>query len=331
MLPGAARPAAFAIAIAILVGGCGGPAPGDEETGEGAVAATMAVTAARVGIAPMHSELRLLGVTAARRHLTLRAPAAGRVTGLALNIGDRVRRGQVVARILNRETEAARAGLETARRLDPEHAAELSKSVGRYTRGEGIAVAAPEDAIVAQRLVSSGQIVADLDPLADLIDPRSIYVEAAVPIDSIHLLRAGMPATITSELAPGVAFQARVAALSPSFDPGSATSPARLEFTGTPRIDSAGAAVDVRVVTASVRDALVIPVPALFQDAERGGYYVFIAGADGVAHRTEVQTGIRSSELVQITRGLSAGQLVITSGGYALSDGLKVHPLIAQE
>jgi multidrug efflux pump subunit AcrA (membrane-fusion protein) len=151
-----------------------------------------------------------------------------------------------------------------------------------------------------------------------------------VPIDSIHLLRPAMDAIVTSEVRPGTVFHASVAALSPAFDANSATAPARLELVGSPRIDQAGAAVEVRVVTQSVPDAIVIPWSALFEDAERGGFYVFVAGSDSLAHRTPVAIGIRAGDLVQITRGLGPGQIVITSGGYALSDGLKVHPLVAQ-
>ncbi len=45
---------------------------------------------------------------------------------------------------------------------------------------------------------------------------------------------------------------------------------------------------------------------------------------DGRAHRVPVTLGIRNPEQAQVTAGLAPGDLVITSGGYALSDGLKV-------
>ncbi len=54
-----------------------------------------------------------------------------------------------------------------------------------------------------------------------------------------------------------------------------------------------------------------------------------MAGADGRAHRTPITAGIRDGGEVQVTSGLKAGDLVITSGGYALADGLRVtvaHP-----
>jgi multidrug efflux pump subunit AcrA (membrane-fusion protein) len=49
-----------------------------------------------------------------------------------------------------------------------------------------------------------------------------------------------------------------------------------------------------------------------------------VAGADGRAHRTPISIGIRDGGEVQVTSGLKAGELVITSGGYALADGLRV-------
>ena len=176
---GATIAIAFALSLAVLIG-CRSAGHGDQDNAP-ATAPVMAVSGAKVSVKPMRSEERLLGETVAMRHLTLRAPAAGRVIGLNLQTGDRVRRGEVVARILSREVEAAENGLAIAQQIDPADAARLAISVRRYSHEPGIAVAAPEDAAVAQRIVSSGQVVAGLDPLVDLIDPRSIAVNAAVP------------------------------------------------------------------------------------------------------------------------------------------------------
>jgi multidrug efflux pump subunit AcrA (membrane-fusion protein) len=102
----------------------------------------------------------------------------------------------------------------------------------------------------------------------------------------------------------------------------------RIEFTATQRIAEAGAPVEVAVTVAAVPDAIVIPVAALFADTG-GAYHVFVAGADGRAHRTAITIGIRSGTLVQVTSGMNAGDLVITSGGYALADGLQVEATAA--
>jgi multidrug efflux pump subunit AcrA (membrane-fusion protein) len=309
--------------LGFVIAGCHS-APTDQDDALKATNVSMAVDGARVRVKPMRSELRLLGETVALRHISLRAPAAGRVVGLNILTGDRVRRGEVVAHIISREVEAAVNGLAVARQIDSAEASGLAHSVNRYVHGRGVAVTVPEDAIVAERSVSSGQLVADLDQLADLVDPRSLFVNAAVPVDDLAKISAGMEAIVNSPLHMGVDFPARVASLSPSFNQVGATSTAIIEFTSPQRIDEAGAPVEVRVTIKSVANATVIPVAAIFEDAANDSYYVFVAGSDGQAHRRTVTVGIRSPAEVQITSGLEPGQIVITSGGYALSDRLKV-------
>ena len=316
--------AIFAAAMAsALIAGCGGAKKGD---GESAAQPNpvLLVSAARAEVHPMTSELRLLGKTVAMRHVIIRAPTAGRVTGMKLASGDSVRKGQIVAHVVNREIEAAEAGLEVARKIDPQDAAALSASVGRYNHSAGIPVVAPESGVVSQPPVTSGQMVADLDTLVDLIDPASLYVDTSVPLSQLSLVRPGMAATVTTPFRPGVEFPARVAAILPNFDAASASSAVRTDFTGAERIAEAGAPVEVRVEVASAPDAIVVPAAALFQDQGADRYHVFVIGADGRAHRTDIKAGLRDHDLVQVTAGIKAGDLVVTSGGYALSDGLGV-------
>ena len=316
--------AIFAAAMAsALIAGCGGAKKGGDE-GAAQPNPVLLVSAARADVHPMTSELRLLGKTVAMRHVIIRAPTAGRVTGMKLASGDSVRKGQIVAHVVNREIEAAEAGLEVARKIDPQDAAALSASVGRYNRSAGIPVVAPESGVVSQPPVTSGQMVADLDTLVDLIDPASLYVDTSVPVSELSLVRPGMAATVTTPFRPGVEFPARVAAILPSFDAASASSSARTDFTGAERIAEAGAPVEVRVEIASAPDAIVVPAAALFQDQGANRYHVFVIGADGRAHRTDIKVGLRDRDLVQVTAGIKVGDLVVTSGGYALSDGLGV-------
>ena len=314
----------LAVILALAFAGCHSTPAANEDNGAEPSTATLSVTGATAVIKPMREEILLLGETVAQRHISLRAPSAGRVIGLNILTGDRVKRGQVVAHIISREVEAAVNGLAVARQIDPAEASSLAKSVNRYVQGEGVPVTAPEDAIVAQRIVSPGQVVADLDQLADLIDPRSLFVNAAVPVDDLARVHAGMAAIVTSPLHPGISYPGRVAGLSPSFNPAGATSTARIEFSTGQRIEEAGAPVEASITSKFVPDALVIPASALFEDAANDTYYVFVVGADGRAHRQTVTLGIRSQSEVQVTSGIASDQVVITSGGYALSDGLKV-------
>jgi Putative peptidoglycan binding domain len=82
----------------------------------------------------------------------------------------------------------------------------------------------------------------------------------------------------------------------------------------TGRLDQAP--VNVSIVTASVNDALVVPVDALLALAS-GGYAVEEVAADGTHHLTGANPGLfdDASGLVQVTGdGLAAGQRVVIPG-----------------
>ncbi len=316
------RSFALILAVATLIAGCRGAASDDDASPE-AAAPTLAVSVAKVTTAPMNRKLTLLGTTAATHQVILRAPTGGRVIGMNLKIGDTVRKNQQIGRVLSLEVEAARHGLAVAKKIDPQDAPRLEQSVNKYGKGGGIPVIAPEGGVVSAPPVASGQVVAYLDPLADLVDPNTVYVDTAVPAQDVHAISVGMPAIVRSPLKPNVEMPARVAAILPNFNAGSATSPVRIEFTGAERIIEAGAPTEATVITHSVPDAIVIPAAALFQDDD-GSFHVFIVGKDDKAHRVPVTLGIRNRDQAQVTSGLTPGDLVITSGGYALSDGLKV-------
>jgi len=323
-----------ALALLSIAGtsGCGG---GRNETKTEAPAnVVLSVAAAPVILKPMRREIALPGVTAALRTLTVRAPAAGRIVGLEVTTGDRVRLGQVIGHVISREEEAAQAGLAIAQKIDPHEAAALAHSVNKYTSGPGIPVRVPQNAIVSQRLVSPGQLVNEFDPLVDLVDPSSVYVDAQALIGQLGEIHDGMQASITSPLRPGKIFPARIWSISPSFSAGGTTAPVWVQFTTDNRIIEIGAAVEVHVVVKSVPEAIVIPAVALFRDAAHDNYYVFTVGADRRAHRVVIAVGMRNRSEVQVTDRLRPGELVITSGGYALSDGLPirvVNPSQAEE
>ncbi|MEO9114912.1 MAG: hypothetical protein ABI311_01985, partial [Gemmatimonadaceae bacterium] len=90
----------------------------------------------------------------------------------------------------------------------------------------------------------------------------------------------------------------------------SSTRPLRLGETLTGKI----------AVTGSTR-AVSIPAAALVPDS--AGFKVYVV-KNGIAYATSVAIGTRGDSLVQITKGLVAGQTVVTTGAYGLEDSSKV-------
>jgi RND family efflux transporter MFP subunit len=84
-----------------------------------------------------------------------------------------------------------------------------------------------------------------------------------------------------------------------------------------------GTSVRASIVAGTLKDALLIPTSALLSSDE-GGESVFVVGADSLAHERKIETGIRQGDQVQILKGLSSGDRVVTTGGLGLEDGAKV-------
>src|ERR1700683_3440556 len=81
--------------------------------------------------------------------------------------------------------------------------------------------------------------------------------------------------------------------------------------------------VRLSMTARTVNDAIVVPVAALQKNAD-DVQYVLVAGADGVAHARNVETGIRTPDAGQIVSGVNEGDAVMTSAGYGLPDGTAV-------
>jgi multidrug efflux pump subunit AcrA (membrane-fusion protein) len=68
----------------------------------------------------------------------------------------------------------------------------------------------------------------------------------------------------------------------------------------------------------------VIPAAALLPSHEGTGETVLVVGPDSLAHERKIETGIREGDKVQVLKGLSQGEQVITVGGFGIQDKTKV-------
>lgn len=84
----------------------------------------------------------------------------------------------------------------------------------------------------------------------------------------------------------------------------------------------AGFEIDVDIIVDSQDSALVIPVEALNYN-ENNEPYVYIFN-DGITERAEIETGIQSEAIIEVTSGVSAGDQVVLSPSADIEDGLEV-------
>jgi multidrug efflux system membrane fusion protein len=77
-----------------------------------------------------------------------------------------------------------------------------------------------------------------------------------------------------------------------------------------------------RITVESTPDVLTVPIVSLVPQGD--GFTVFVVDSQGLARQRDVTVGERNDSLAEITRGLNAGERVVTSGVYGLVDSSRV-------
>jgi HlyD family secretion protein len=204
-------------------------------------------------------------------------------------------------------------------------AGQLSSAQGKYQGSMAqlsyTEIRSPIAGVVTDRPLYAGETPASGTPLMTVMDTSSVIARAHIPQEQAALLKVGDPATISSSESGDS--PAKVTIVSPALDPGSTTVEVWVEAQNKSGKLRPGSTVQVHIVGRKINDAIVIPSAAVLKTPE-GETTVMVVGQDGRAHQTPVGLGITSGNDVQITKGITAGQTVITTGAYGLPDNTQV-------
>jgi RND family efflux transporter MFP subunit len=331
-----------AIALGLLLSGCSG-----SSNDEPLVAPIARVALGQAEKGAIAQTVTLYGVVeinpAGRRVLV--APAEAVVMSIDAPVGTRVRRGEVVARLkqspatrldLAKATSDARAADEAysrARRLradglvgnaelETAHAAALSADASRDSligRSESLGLRAPASGYVETIGASPGDVLAAGSAVATIAQVGD--VRAHFGIDSALARRVGPGASLMiAPLAGEAPISSQILSVSPIVD---AQTKLASVFASIPLNAglTAGVPLTASLALNSANDTLTIPYSAVLDDG--GQPFVFIVVGD-VAHRRDVVIGAAGRDRVAIDKGLNPGDQVVTQGGTAVDDGMKV-------
>ena len=229
------------------------------------------------------------------------------------------------------QNEQAQRQLADLQRLGREQALKsahgsLASSEGKYRAAEAqlsySQIRSPIDGVVTDRPLYEGDLATANQPLLTVMNTSRLIAKAHIPQSVATTLKVGNAAEL---IVPGLddAVTGRVSLVSPALDPGSTTIEVWVEARKPDPALRPGMTVQVSMVAKTAKDAIVVPTAAVFKNSE-GAEYVLVAGTDDKAHQKPVQAGIRNAELTQVISGISAGDPVITTGGYAVPDGTQI-------
>jgi len=183
-------------------------------------------------------------------------------------------------------------------------------------------IASPIDGVVTDRPLFEGDLATANQPLLTVMNTSRLIAKAHIAQSEAAVLKVGNPAELKIPALEGPV-KGRVSLVSPALDPGSTTIEVWVEASKPDPALKPGMTVQLSMTAKTVKDALVVPTPAIYKNPE-GTDYVLLVGSDGHARLKTVQVGVRNAEFTQIVSGVAAGDPVISSGGYGLPDNTQV-------
>jgi RND family efflux transporter MFP subunit len=341
--------AALAIAVAI---GAGLPAAAADKPV--AKQATLTAIVAPVTERALRNDIVATGNVVAWREIPVSTEANGlAIVELLVDEGDRVENGQVLARLNSRvliaqiaqqkaviaELEAqlataqsdlnrargVSAGVMSAQAVEQRETlvrtttakiaaarAALEESSARFAQTE---IVAPTAGLIASRNVALGQVVQTGTELFKLIQEGRIEVDAMVPEAELLKVKAGQNAKITGPTGEAEAGEVRIVA--PIVDAKTRLGTVRIALGPDTQLKP-GMFARVEIGT-EVAQALAVPLKSLVWRQSKPG--VFKVDAAGKAAFTEVSTGRKTSDYVEVRSGLRNGETIVVDGAGLLNDG----------
>lgn len=300
----------------------------DAGEADDAAAPATPVKIAEVVRTDLSVEVSAPGRTAAIAVQQVRAPFAGTLRALLVVDGDRVRAGQVVARMVSQNSQAALEGAQAMLRAarTPQQRSDAERALVLAQRGlVELALRAPEAGVVVSHGYSAGSLLAANDVIATIATIGSFVFIAELVQDDLPRIHPGQHASITLAARPAP-LDGVVHGIIPAASAANLTVPVRIDFRGgafvPTAIDLFGTA---RITVGEHRDVLAVPTAAVLRDDISGIERVAVVQA-GRAHWVEVHTGVTQRGLMELrSPSLPAGEHVITMGQVGLPEGARVH------
>lgn len=291
----------------------------------------------------------------------VRARIEGNLEVVSVREGDRVGRGQVMARFESSAEEGAQksamADVESAKadsvnaQWNAEQSAELFKAGAIPERDlrtsqqalvaanarlsaarsrqfsaardvEDTRVLAPTTGIVSVRSVESGEHVSRGATMFTVVRNDVLELEAAVPARYAGDIRPNMPVRFS---AAGRDMLGKVARVSPTINPANRSVTIYLQLPNPGGTLKGNTFATGRIVAQTVSGKVVIPSSAIRYGQQQNAPFVYRIANEAIEHQP-VQLGIvdESTGIVEITSGLEPGDRIIVGNVGAVGVGVKV-------
>lgn len=322
-----------------------------------AVKPALSVTTTTATPAEWAQTLQANGNVAAWQEAAVGAEIGGlRLTEVLVNVGDRVRRGQVLARMSSDTVQAdlaqTRAALAEAQAMQAEAEANAERArqlqttgaisaqqINQYLTAEQTAkarvqaqvarlkteelrlsqtrVLAPDDGVISARAATVGSVAQPGAELFRLIRGGRLEWRAEVTASELSRIKPGMPAHLLQ--ADGSRLAGKVRMVAPTIDPQTRNGIVYVDLPPAGGGEARAGMFARGEFELGRSKAMTLPQAAVLL---RDGFsYALRVGPDSRVTQAKITTGRRVGDRIEVLGGLKPGEPVVASGAGFLADG----------
>ncbi len=293
--------------------------------------------------------IELQGNVDTKENILIYPEYSGILTALNVKSGQKVSKGQVLARIDDGGMSAQLAQAENKLALD-KTTFDRQKNLWNQKIGSEIqylqtqtayqsqqkmvkqmqaqlsktVVRAPFSGTIDEVLAERGQVVAPGQELFRIVNLGNMYVTANVPENYLSQLKLG--ATVEVYLnAIGKTYKGKVRQVGTFINPNNRTFGIEIAVPNPDNLLRPNQVAVLKIEDYTSKNALLIPENIISENAlnEKIVYVITNEKEPKVAQRI-IEVGYASGALVEVKSGLKPGEIIVTDGGKALSDGAAV-------
>ena len=326
-------------AAVVLAVSCGNSKGNKAEVAVVETAPTVAVT--QVSVREVPQEETYTSTIQAYVKNNIAPQTAGRISRILVDVGDNVKKGQVVAemdqtqlaqielQLKNNETEYNRlkelyevGGLSKSDLDAIEMAYNVSKTQYNNLK-ENATLVSPINGVITARNYDAGDMYAMSAPIYTVEQIVPVKLLVGISETDYTKVKKGDSVEITADALPGQTFNGKVRKIYPTVDPATRT------FTVEVVIDNGNSVLRPGMfarakVNFGMNNSVVIPDVAVVKQQGSGERFVYVLNEDNTVTYQKVVLGRRMGAEYEVLEGLSDGAKVVTGGMIRLKDGIKV-------
>ncbi len=284
--------------------------------------------------------LSAMGTIKGGSEIELRFQIAGVIKSFNFREGDKVAKGEVIARLDQNDAllklKQAQIELEEYEKLYSigaivQSKLEQARLASRLASSEfeKTYLRAVKDGIIGDKSVEVGEFITPNVKVATLVNLENVVVELGIIEKEIDRVFLGQKVTVNVDTYPGIDFAGMVGNISPLIAGKSKTLTVKANLDNPGGLLLPGMFARIKISIFEKENALLIPSDSL--DRSTGEFRVFVVGEGNVVYAQPVEVAYLSSDYAQIAGGVEEGELVVVEKPEALADGKKVRIIEVKE